>query len=86
MLITFINLKNYPSIEVVLLMKKLTKKVKKLDILDIKLMHAGTVFLTLFALLLIPQFMTWVHGQSKWLMLGIAVVLFARPCYKYWKK
>jgi predicted branched-subunit amino acid permease len=67
-------------------MKHLTKKVRNLDILDIKLMHLAMVFLTLFVLLLIPQFMNWVHGQSKWLMLGIAVVLFIRPCSKFWKK
>ncbi len=67
-------------------MKYLKKKVKKLDVLDLKLMHAGMLFLTLFALLLIPQFMNWLHRQNKWIMLIIAVVLFARPCYKFWKK
>lgn len=66
--------------------EKYNKYVKKLDFIDLKLTYAGTVFLTFFVLLLIPQFMNWVHGQSKWLMLIIAVVLFLRPCYKFWIK
>jgi hypothetical protein len=67
-------------------MKHLKKKIKNLDVLDIKLMHAGMLFLTLFALLLIPQFMNWLHNQNLWLMLVISVVLYLRPCKKFWKK
>lgn len=69
-----------------LMHKRLTKNIKKLDMWDIKLMHAGMVFLTFFALLLIPQLMGWLHNQSKWIMLAIAIVLFIRPCRKIWKK
>lgn len=67
-------------------LKYLKKKVRGMDVLDLKLMHAGMLFLTFFLLLLIPQLMNWVHAQDKLWMLGIAVVLFARPCYKFWRK
>ena len=67
-------------------MKYLKKKVKNLNILDLKLMNAAMVFLTFFILLLISPLMDWLHNQSKWLMLIIAVVLFIRPCKKFWKK
>ena len=67
-------------------MKHLKKKVKNLDVLDIKLMHAGMLFLTLFALRLIGPFMEWTNRQNIWLLLGLAIILFARPCHKFWKK
>lgn len=69
-----------------ILLKKLTKQVKKFDILDIKLMYLAMVFLTFFALLFINPLMNWLHGQDKWIMLIIAIILFARPCYKCWIK
>lgn len=67
-------------------MKHLKKKVKNLTILDLKLMHAGMLFLTFFILLLIPQLMNWLHNQNKWIILAIAIILFIKPCKKVWKQ
>ena len=71
---------------VIHLFKKYKDNIKNLDLLDIKLMHLAVIFLTFFVLLFIPQLMTWVSNSNKWLMLILAVVLFIRPCSRFWKK
>ncbi len=66
--------------------KKLLKKIKNLDLLDLCLIMAGVLFLTIFLLKVIPSFMDWAHRSSIWIILLVMVLLFARPCYKYWIK
>ncbi len=67
-----------------MLFRKLFRKVKNTDKLDIILMKAGMLFLTLFLLKVIPSFMDWTYRVNIWVLVLIIIVLFIRPCYKCW--
>jgi len=67
-------------------MKKLDKRMKRLDVMDIGLIKLAVAAGILFVITIWPAAMSWVHSVNTWYFL-IAFVIFAiRPGYRFWFK
>ena len=64
------------------LLEDMTKRVKRLDIIDVKLAQGAAMFFALAIAKLIPQIM----GLSIWWFVGLLVVCAIRPFYVFWIK
>jgi len=60
-------------------MKKLDKKVKKLDTWDIALTKLAVAAGVLFIIRIWPAAMTWVHSVNAWYFLVAAVIFALKP-------
>ena len=63
-------------------MATLSQRVKKLSIIDLKLIKYGTVFATLIIVKLIPQIM----NVNIWWFVGLFILCFIKPVYVFWIK
>jgi hypothetical protein len=68
------------------MMKKLDKKVKNLDTWDIALTKLAVAAGVLFVITIWPAAMNWVHSVNAWWFLVAAVILGARPTYRFYVK
>jgi len=57
-------------------------KIKKLGLLDIKLIQIGVVAFTLFVITIWPAAMNWVHSVNPWYFLIAMIVFMLRPAIK----
>lgn len=62
------------------------KRVKKLDVWDIKLIMLSTAAFVLFVLVIWPAVMTWVASVHWGWFLGAMIILALRPIKKAWSK
>ena len=67
-------------------MKKLDKRVKKLDTWDIVLTKLAVAAGVLFVITIWPAAMAWVHSVNTWWFLVAAVIFGARPTYRVYFK
>ena len=67
-------------------MKDFNKDVKKMDVWDIGLIKLSVVVFTLFVITIWTAAMDWVHYVNPWYFLIAAVIVGARPFYKYYIK
>lgn len=65
-------------------MKRLHKRVKKLDFWDIQLIKLATIAIVLLALKLWPVTMLWVYKTNIWWIFAALILFAARPFYKFW--
>jgi len=63
-------------------MVTLSQRVKKLSIIDFKLIKYGTVFATLIIVKLIPQIM----NINIWWFVGLFILCSIKPVYVFWIK
>jgi len=62
------------------------KRVKKLDVWDIKLIILSAAAFVLFVLVIWPAAMTWVASIHWGWFLGAMIILALRPIKKAWSK
>ena len=62
------------------------KKLRKLDAWDIGLIKGSVAVAVLFVITIWPAAMAWVQSVNPWYFLIAAVVLGARPMYRYYLK
>ena len=66
--------------------KNLSKKIKNLDIWDISLTKLAVASMVLFVLGIWPSALKWTLSINPWYFLIAAVIVGARPFYKYYIK
>jgi len=64
----------------------LNKKLKKTDIWDIGLIKWASMAFALFVITIWPAAMDWVHSVDAWWFLMAAVIIGARPFYRFYIK
>ena len=62
------------------LLEDMNKRVKKFDLIDIKLAQGAAMFFALIVAKLIPQIM----DLSIWWFIGLAVICTIKPFYVFW--
>ena len=62
------------------------EKLRKLDIWDIGLIKGSVAAIVLFIITIWPAAMAWVQSVNPWYFLIAAVVLGARPLYRFYLK
>jgi hypothetical protein len=67
-------------------MKDLNEGVKKMDIWDIALTKLSVAAAVLFIITIWQTAMDWVHSVNTWYFLIAAIIIGARPFYRYWIK
>jgi len=64
----------------------LNKNIKLLNFWDLGLIKWTTFFVALWLVAVWPAFTEWIQSINHWWFLAIAIILAARPAYKYWFK
>ena len=68
------------------MIKKLNKKIKKLDMWDIALTKLGAASIVLFIITIWKPGMQWVQSMNPWWFLIAGLVFASRPLYKIYQK
>jgi hypothetical protein len=64
------------------ILEDMTKRVKRFDIIDVKLAQGAAMFFALVIAKLIPRIM----DMSIWWFVGLLVICAIRPFYVFWIK
>jgi len=62
--------------------KNLNKKIKKMDVWDLKLVKLSTASFVLFVLSIWPAALTWIGNTSWWWFLAATIIFAWRPIRK----